>query len=132
MYNAKLNVSKRGLLKEALVKLHIEEVNTIPVRDNHGIIGYEINNHVLVAKPMFYRGTIVSCHKDIAWRALKTGKKILFYISSYNSFHEFVPSRAMEFGFSNTRGGALMINFEVSIGQRVSFYDLMEKQLTLF
>ena len=132
MDDVKLKISKGGLLKEALAKLHIDEVNTNPVRDKYGIIGYEIGKYVLVAKPMFFCGDMVSCHKDVCWRAIKTGKKILFYISLYNSFYEFNATEVLSNGFRNRRGGAEMLNFYVSTGQKVSMSDLMANQLTLF
>lgn len=132
MDDVKLKVSDKGLLKEALAKLHIPEDKTKPVRDNYGIIGYEISAHVLVAKPMFYKGTILSCHNDIIYRAMVTSKKILFYISYYNSFYEFEPGEVSFSGHRNRRGNATMVNFFVSQGQKVSIYCLMEKQKTLF
>jgi len=126
--DAELKISKRGVLREALQKLGREGE---PIRDAYGIIGYSFPDFILVAKPMPY-GEIVSCHKDIIWKAIREAKKILFYIAINEAFYEFDPRFIMSHpeSFVNRRRNIEMINFSIRWGKRANF--IPKAQLSLF
>jgi len=86
-----------------------------PLRDRQGIVGYEAYYRILCAKKYIY-GSIVSCHEMLVRRAIEQEKWLLMYILKNNKFYLFNPSRIMESGVRNFRGGERMINFEIKRG----------------
>jgi len=117
-----LKISRKSILKEALALLKKE--GSEEVRDEYGVIGYYVNEHILVAKSMPYRG-YVSMHRSLLKKAALRRKKILFYIHEDESFHEFEPSylcSRLEFRdsdvFINHRRNVPMVNFPLSMGTR--------------
>ena len=131
--DGELKISDRNILQEALSKLHCSCRE--PIKDKYGVIGYDIGQYILVAKPMLFNGSIVSCHKNkIVFRAIQSVCKILFYISAHNCFYWFEPVEILNHpeSFLNRRKTITMINFPIELGHRISPIDVLEGQLTLF
>ena len=132
-------MSGSNLLGEALSILGWQ-AGAEPIHDEYGVMGYRVNDFILVAKKKPY-GEIVSCHKSLMWIAIKEGKKILFYIGASGNFYKFSPNEIHEKvfmwheGFINYRKArgkprVEMVNFSIRLGKRFSL--LPEEQLTLF
>ena len=86
------------------------------IYDKSGLIGYEIGQHVVVAKTYSY-GWIVSAHKKIVELAQKKRKGLVMYIDKSNRFYMFNPKDVLKYGKINYRGDNVMINFDINMGE---------------
>jgi len=129
-----LKISKQNLLNEALEKINIHADEAEAIKDNYGVVGYDIGDHILVAKPMLFNGHIVSCDRNkIMFNAIRRCTKILFYIQNHNTFYEFDPVEvnAHPASFINRRKTIEMVNFDIYLGKKLSCVDMFNKQLKL-
>ena len=90
------------------------------IYDDHGLIGLEYNDFIMVAKKYIY-GWVVSAHETTIKRASREGKTIIMFIGDDDKYYEFMPNVILDKSTKNIRGGITMLNWDVKLGKRVDF-----------
>jgi len=88
------------------------------LEDEVGIFALNLIDYILVAKG-YIHGYIVSAHKRAVISALNQKKEILMYIERGDKFYRFDPKKILNTGEENMKGKALMINFDIKLGERL-------------
>jgi len=111
-----------ALLRRALGLIKNSPGN--PIHDELGLIGYELENVILVAKKEPY-GYIVSCHKiEIFDKAKEEGKAIVMFIARGEAFYQFDPEEIWNSDYYlNRKDNQQMINFNIKLGRRMNGSD---------
>ena len=106
----------KGLLSVAkdVVRYYVDTTRIRPIKDKYGKIGFELDNHYLVAKRNMF-GDIVSVDVSIWNRARKNNKKILIFMGDSKYFYEFDPKEITD-TVTNSRGDKMMVNFSIRNG----------------
>jgi len=114
------NTSKRKGKGNLLFKAHnlLGGIIVDKLEDELGVFALNLINHVLVAKDYIY-GNKVSAHKRAVISALNQKKPLIMYIAQENKFYEFDPKMIMNHSDENMKGKALMINFDIKLGERL-------------
>lgn len=84
------------------------------VHNGHGVIGFVSETHFFVAKSYPF-GEVVSIHKKFWDACVASGRMIVMYINSSDSFYEFDPSEITDHK-DNMRGDVEMTNFSIRHG----------------
>jgi predicted Co/Zn/Cd cation transporter (cation efflux family) len=116
-----VDVVKKGkdnLLHKAMKKLNRLILKTYS--DDIGLVAFEVDDFVVVAKKYVLRGVIVSAHVNAVRQALELGKDMLMYISERDKFYVFYPHDIINKGTRNRRGGSEFINFDIKMGREFS------------
>jgi len=112
---------KKNLLKKAfyeLLKIFPNEKVIRKLKDNFGFYAIETPSFILTAKDYVYNG-IVSAHSQAVYEAYLQRKPLLMFIASKNIFLQFDSQKVFDFSFVNHRGSVVMMNFKVSLADKV-------------
>jgi len=85
------------------------------LKDNVGTFALNTDKGVLVAKKEVY-GWCVSAHKRAVISALNQGKCLIMYVG--RKFYGFDPQKILDNSEENTRGKAVMLNWNIKLGTR--------------
>lgn len=118
--NVSQRVPNKGLLKKAMIRLGLSFPRG-KLSDSHGTYAYRFGHLLLVAKDYVY-GDIVSVHKQAVAVAIEYHIPIWMYMGDGKTY-EFDPEEIMRSttrADENSKGSALMLNFSIKLGKRVS------------
>jgi hypothetical protein len=107
--------SKGSLLPKAMKRLNRLVLRTFS--DDVGLVAFEVDDFVVVAKKYVLRGSIVSTHMNAVRQALELGKDLLMYIGERDKFYMFYPQDIIGNGVKNMRGLSEFINFDIKLGR---------------
>lgn len=107
---------KDNLLHKAMKKLNRLLLKTYS--DEIGLVAFEVDDFVVVAKKYVLRGSIVSTHMNAVRQALELGKDLLMYIGERDKFYVFYPQDIIGNGVKNMRGLSEFINFDIKFGRQ--------------
>ena len=107
--------SKGSFLPKAMKKLNRFVLRTFS--DDVGLVAFEVDDFVVVAKKYILRGVIVSAHANAVRQALELGKDLLMYIGEKDKFYMFYPQDIIDNGVKNVRGKSEFINFDIKMGR---------------
>jgi len=118
----------KNLLYTAVQKLYRFGYKAIkPRSDGVGIIAFEYDNFLLVAKQYIWHGKKigrVSIHRIVLQYAAENNKSVILYVADQDWFYKLDPERVLtdEETISNRRGkdsNQIMENFNIRLGTRV-------------
>lgn len=104
-------------VKELLDRSDIEITNVL--KDDYGAFCFDTPIGLICCKQYVY-GNVVSCNWRILASSLHQNKPIIMYLSSSDAFYKFPPEKVLKVGEDNYRGSCRMINFPISLGERIN------------
>jgi hypothetical protein len=112
---AEVRKGKDNLLPKAMKKLNRFILKHYS--DDQGLVAFEVDEYLVVAKKYALRGIIVSAHTNAVLQAKELGKDLLMYIGEWDKFYAFHPQDIIDNGTRNTRGKSVFLNFDIKLGR---------------
>lgn len=107
--------SKDGLLPKAMKRLNRLVLKTF--RDDVGLVAFEVDDFVVVAKRYVLQGMLVSAHANAVHQAEELGKDLLMYIGERDKFYVFYLQDIFNTCTKNMRGKSEFLNFDIRMGR---------------
>lgn len=106
-----------NLLGIAEAKLHVVDLYPIRyIKDEYGKKAVLYSRFVLVAKQYVLPNNIISVNENLVLGARRSGKPILFFISSLDKFYVFTTESIIANSFKTHRGRSVMLEFNLDLG----------------